>query len=70
MNGGYGAASLEEVVASGAADLVSYGVPFLPNPDLPEQFRRDAALNAADTSTFDATQRVDAVGYTDYPTLG
>lgn len=67
--GGYGDETGEEAVASGAADLVAYGVPFLANPDLPERFRRGAALNAPDFASFYATENGDPVGYTDYPTL-
>ena len=66
VNGGYGFEDGAKVVESGQADLVSYGVPFLANPDLPERFRRGAALNEADPSTFYGG---DARGYTDYPTL-
>jgi N-ethylmaleimide reductase len=52
------------VVASGHADVVAYGVPFIANPDLVERFRIDAPLNEADSSTFyGGTEK----GYTDYP---
>ncbi|APU15641.1 MULTISPECIES: alkene reductase [Actinoalloteichus] len=56
----------EAVLAAGLADLVSYGRAFIANPDLPERFARDAALNAVDETTLHTH---DAVGYTDYPTL-
>jgi N-ethylmaleimide reductase len=49
-----------------AADLVSYGVLFLANPDLPERFRTGATLNTADISTFYSGGEK---GYTDYPSL-
>ena len=53
-------------IASGHADAVAYGVPFIANPDLVERFRTDAPLNAADASSFyGGTQQ----GYTDYPFL-
>jgi N-ethylmaleimide reductase len=53
-------------IASGHADAVAYGVPFIANPDLVERFRQDAPLNAADSSSFyGGTEK----GYTDYPTL-
>jgi N-ethylmaleimide reductase len=35
--------------ASGYADLVAFGRPFIANPDLVERLRRDAGLNALDT---------------------
>ncbi|HDR9872858.1 TPA: alkene reductase [Burkholderia cenocepacia] len=69
VGGGYGADSGEQVLASGAADLVAYGVPFLANPDLPERFRRGSALNVPDFASFYATENGDAAGYTDYPAL-
>ena len=59
----------EAVLASGAADLVAYGRPFLATPDLPVRFAAqetglDAPLNEPDPSTFYGGG---AAGYTDYP---
>jgi len=65
-NGGYDAASGEAVLARGEADLVSYGVPFLANPDLPERYRSQSPLNPPDAATFYAGEEK---GYTDYPAL-
>lgn len=56
----------EKLVASGAADSVSFGKLFIANPDLPERIRRKAPLNEGDTSTFYSGG---AKGYTDYPFL-
>jgi len=53
-------------IASGHADAIAYGVPFIANPDLVERFRVDAPLNAADSSTFYGGSEK---GYTDYPFL-
>jgi N-ethylmaleimide reductase len=53
-------------IASGHADAVAYGVPFIANPDLVERFRQDAPLNEADSSSFYGGSEK---GYTDYPTL-
>lgn len=54
------------VIASGHADCVAYGVPFIANPDLVARFAKDAPLNAADANTFyGGTEH----GYTDYPFL-
>lgn len=51
-------------IASGHADAVAYGVPFIANPDLVERFKADTPLNEADASTFyGGTEK----GYTDYP---
>ena len=62
----YDKARGNEAIASGHADAVAYGVPFIANPDLVERLRKDAPLNEADSSTFyGGTEK----GYTDYPTL-
>ncbi len=53
-------------IASGHADAVAYGVPFIANPDLVERFRLDAPLNPADSSSFYGGSEK---GYTDYPFL-
>jgi len=55
-----------EAVASGRADLVSFGRPFIANPDLVRRLRVDAPLNKLDQATLYGG---DAKGYTDYPTL-
>ena len=53
-------------IASGRADCIAFGVPFLANPDLVARFETDAPLNKADSKTFyGGTEK----GYTDYPTL-
>ncbi len=67
LNGGYDAQTGNEVIEEGVADLVSFGVSFLANPDLPERFRRNAPLNAADMATYYTGEEK---GYTDYPKLG
>ncbi len=54
-------------IASGHADAIAYGVPFIANPDLVERFSINAALNEADSSTFYGGNEH---GYTDYPFLG
>lgn len=65
-NSGYDAARAEAAIGSGDADLVSFGVPFLANPDLVERFRTDAELNQPDfTTLYEGEER----GYTDYPSL-
>jgi 2,4-dienoyl-CoA reductase-like NADH-dependent reductase (Old Yellow Enzyme family) len=51
---------------SGVADAVAFGRPFLANPDLPERFRRRAALNADVMATWYSRG---PEGYTDYPAL-
>ncbi|WP_336741463.1 alkene reductase [Aureimonas altamirensis] len=65
-NSGYDAERAEAAIEAGDADLVSFGVPFLANPDLVERFRIGAALNQPDfTTLYEGEER----GYTDYPVL-
>ena len=53
-------------IASGHADVIAYGVPFIANPDLVERYKTDATLNEADSKSFyGGTEK----GYTDYPFL-
>ncbi|RWZ88554.1 MAG: alkene reductase [Hydrotalea sp. AMD] len=66
INKGFNKASANAVLDAGDADLVSFGVPFLANPDLVERFQQDAPLNAPDQSTF---YTPGTKGYTDYPFL-
>ena len=66
VNNGYQRPTALEAVASGAADLVSFGRPFIGNPDLVRRLRENAPLNTADPSTFYGGG---ARGYVDYPTL-
>lgn len=66
-SGGFTLELGEEAVASGAADLVSYGRLFISNPDLPERFKLNAGLNRYVRSTFYTQDPV--VGFTDYPSL-
>jgi N-ethylmaleimide reductase len=55
------------VIASGHADAIAFGVPFIANPDLVERFRIDAPLNKPDSKSFYGGNKQ---GYTDYPFLG
>jgi len=66
INGGYGKEQADQAIAEDDAELVSFGGPFLANPDLPERFRRNVPLNAPDLATFYGG---DEKGYTDYPFL-
>ncbi|MFJ9684126.1 alkene reductase [Streptomyces bacillaris] len=54
------------VIDDGIADLISYGVLFLANPDLPARLKAGGPFNTPDPSTFFGG---DAKGYTDYPAL-
>ena len=66
VNNGYTGAMAEDAVASGRADLVAFGRPFIANPALGRRLREHASLNALDTSTLYGGG---AAGYTDYPPL-
>lgn len=66
VNNGYQRQMAVDIVAGGAADLVSFGRPFIANPDLVRRLREDAPLAAFDRKTLYAGG---ASGYTDYPTL-
>ncbi|MDO8863699.1 alkene reductase [Haliea sp. E1-2-M8] len=65
-NGDYTADEARERMAAGKTDLVTFGRPFIANPDLPERLRVGAQLNEWDESTFYGG---DERGYTDYSTL-
>ncbi|MEX0604068.1 MAG: alkene reductase [Marinobacter sp.] len=65
-NGAYTAEEARRRISAGRCNLVTFGRPFIANPDLPERFRQDAPLNEWDDSTFYGG---DAEGYIDYPSL-
>jgi N-ethylmaleimide reductase len=65
-NLGYDKARGNTAIASGHADCIAYGVPFIANPDLVERLAKDAPLNEADASTFYGGAEK---GYTDYAVL-
>ncbi|MGZ8379676.1 MAG: alkene reductase [Gemmatirosa sp.] len=64
VNGGYDRASGDAALRAERADLVSYGAPFIANPDLVERFAEGRALAEGDRATFYGG---DARGYVDYP---
>jgi len=66
VNNGYQRQTALDAVASGAADAVSFGRPFIGNPDLVRRLRENAPLSALDTRTLYGGG---AKGYTDYPAL-
>ena len=67
VNNGFGRAMAIDEIASGRADLVSFGRPFIANPDLVRRLREDAPLNAL--LGRETLYGGGAHGYTDYPTL-
>jgi N-ethylmaleimide reductase len=54
----------DAILADGTADLVSFGVPFIANPDLPRRLAGGGPFNTPDPSTFYGEG---PGGYTDYP---
>ena len=65
LSGGYTLASAEEIISEGIGDLVSFGRPFITNPDLVTRFHKNLPLNIKlDSSTLYSS---DAKGYIDYP---
>ncbi|GLR70260.1 alkene reductase [Agaribacter marinus] len=65
-NGGYTKASGDKAIATGAADGIAFGIPFIANPDLVERFKVGGELATPDQETFYTN---DAIGYTDYPSM-
>jgi N-ethylmaleimide reductase len=66
LNGGYDRPRAEAALASGRADLVAFGRPFIANPDLVRRLQLNAPLAAPEYRTF---YTPGAAGYTDYPAL-
>ncbi len=66
INKGFTKEAAEQVLQENIADLVSFGVPYIANPDLVERFERNIELNDANRATF---YTPGAEGYTDYPTI-
>ncbi len=65
LGGGHTKESAGSELAEGHADLISFGRPFINNPDLVERFKYGRELSTVlDTTTFYSPG---AKGYTDYP---
>ncbi|QDV09043.1 N-ethylmaleimide reductase [Planctomycetes bacterium Poly30] len=65
-NCGYDAESAEKAVASGDADLIAIGRPYIANPDLVERYRNGWELADSDMSAWYGGGE-DGAGYTDFP---
>ncbi|RKR07983.1 N-ethylmaleimide reductase [Maribacter vaceletii] len=65
-NGGFNPETAAKRIDQGTASAISFGRPFIANPDLPERFKQDAPLNELDMNTFYGGNYK---GYTDYPFL-
>ena len=66
LNSDYNVELAEEALASGLADAIAFGRPFIGNPDLVERIRAGAAWAADNPQTWYAPG---PEGYTDYPAL-
>jgi 2,4-dienoyl-CoA reductase-like NADH-dependent reductase (Old Yellow Enzyme family) len=66
LNGDYDGPSARARLAEGIADAISFGRPFISNPDLVERFKAGAPLAPADTGTFYGGG---PSGYVDYPAM-
>jgi N-ethylmaleimide reductase len=66
LNSDYSLEAASQALHLGEADAITFGRPFLANPDLPARFAKRAALNTANARTF---YTPGPAGYTDYPAL-
>ncbi len=67
LNSDYDGTSAQAKLSEGIADAVSFGRPFIANPDLVGRIRDRAEFNRWDVATFYSQGRE---GYTDYPIRG
>ncbi|HEX2934943.1 MAG TPA: alkene reductase [Bacteroidales bacterium] len=65
LSGGYNKQRAEEDLENGLGDLVSFGRPFINNPDLVERFKNNWPLSEDLNSQL--FYSADELGYTDYP---
>jgi len=65
-NAGYTKETAEEELQKGIAKIISFGVPFIANPDLVKRFELNTELNQPDRATFYGGNEK---GYIDYPFL-
>jgi N-ethylmaleimide reductase len=64
LNGGFNAQTAEAALSQGRADLISFGVPFIANPDFVQRILDGTDLAAPDQASFYSPGEA---GYTDYP---
>lgn len=64
INQGFSAQTAAKAIHLGITDMVSFGIPFIANPDLVDRFKNGLPLNEANRNTF---YTKGAQGYTDYP---
>jgi N-ethylmaleimide reductase len=66
VNNRYDPQLAQKIIASGRADLVSFGKPFISMPDLTARIRRGGPYQGVDAATLYGGG---VKGYTDYPAL-
>ena len=66
LNSDYTLDQAQAVLQASVADAISFGRPFIANPDLPERLRTGAPLAEVDSTTWYSQG---AEGYVDYPAL-
>ncbi len=66
MAGGFDQAGAEKALTDGEADAIAFGRLFISNPDLPQRFKLNAALNPYNRALFYGGNEK---GYSDYPSL-
>lgn len=67
LNGQYSAEEADSVIASGLADGIVFGVPWIANPDLYERQQMGLKMNDPNPKTFYAApEGKNWIGYTDY----
>lgn len=64
LNGGYTGEKAAEAITNGKADMISFGSPFVSNPDLPYRIKHHIEWAQPDSKTFYTPGEK---GYTDYP---
>ena len=64
LAGGFDAKKADAALQNNDADLIAFGRPFIPNPDLVERLRNNLPLNQP---KFDLFYTAGAEGYVDYP---
>ncbi|QDH13194.1 alkene reductase [Formicincola oecophyllae] len=77
LNGNYDFQKAEQVVGTGKADAISFGRPFIANPDLVKRFEKLAQGQTANVAESDKKtwygeflpREEQSLGYTDYPTM-
>ncbi|MBL4771053.1 MAG: alkene reductase, partial [Planctomycetes bacterium] len=65
-NCGYELETAQEAIASGAADTIAFGRPFIANPDLVERFQNGWTLAESDPEQWFGGDDI-GTAYTDFP---